>query len=125
MKQPLSIPLVVAALILVSSVPTAAAGETFLHDLRVQLEQFQFFAQRHRVARAHLQARGVWANKPVPMFPYPGSPDYSKRWGAPDDEAWERALQYYLEQHDHFSDIQDDRPLPLERLELEPLCRAS
>jgi len=75
--------------------------------------------------RAHLQARGVWANKPVPMFPYPGSPDYSKRWGAPDDEAWERALDYYLEQHDRFSDIQDDRPLPLERLELEPLCRAS
>jgi anaerobic magnesium-protoporphyrin IX monomethyl ester cyclase len=75
--------------------------------------------------RSHLQARGVWANKPVPMFPYPGSPDYSKRWGAADDTAWERALEYYFEQHDRFSDIQDDRPLPLDRLELEPLCRAS
>jgi anaerobic magnesium-protoporphyrin IX monomethyl ester cyclase len=59
------------------------------------------------------------------MFPYPGSPDYSKRWGAADDAAWERALEYYFEQHDRFSDIQDDRPLPLDRLELEPLCRAS
>jgi anaerobic magnesium-protoporphyrin IX monomethyl ester cyclase len=70
--------------------------------------------------REHLQARGVWANKPVPLFPYPGSPDYTKRWGAPDDSAWERALEYYLEHHGPLSDIQDDRPLPLDALELEP-----
>jgi hypothetical protein len=60
----------------------------------------------------------VWANKPVPLFPYPGSPDYTKRWGAPDDRAWERALDYYLEHHHEFSDIQNERPLPLEALEL-------
>jgi B12-binding domain/radical SAM domain protein of rhizo-twelve system len=71
--------------------------------------------------REHLQRYGVWANKPVPLFPYPGSPDYTKRWGAPDDRAWERAIQYYFEEHHSFSDIQDDRPRPLESLELEPI----
>jgi len=68
--------------------------------------------------RARLQAHGVWANKPVPMFPYPGSPGYSKLWGTPDDEAWERALEHYLTQFDEFSDIQDARPRPLSALEL-------
>jgi anaerobic magnesium-protoporphyrin IX monomethyl ester cyclase len=68
--------------------------------------------------REHLQCHGVWANKPVPLFPYPGSPDYTKRWGAPDADAWERALDYYLTHHVAFSDIQDDRPLPLADLEL-------
>src|SRR5438128_2281200 len=50
--------------------------------------------------REHLQRHGVWANKPVPLFPYPGSPDYAKRWGAPDDVAWERAMHDYLSNHD-------------------------
>src|SRR3954462_2046412 len=45
--------------------------------------------------RAYLQQHGVWANKPVPMFPYPGSPGYSRQWGALDDLAWERATDYY------------------------------
>jgi hypothetical protein len=67
--------------------------------------------------RDGLHAHGVWANKPVPLFPYPGSPDYTKRWGAPDDRAWERALEYYLTHHVEFSDIQDERPLPLSALE--------
>jgi anaerobic magnesium-protoporphyrin IX monomethyl ester cyclase len=67
--------------------------------------------------RERLLAGGVWANKPVPMFPYPGSPDYAKRWGAADDRAWERAIDFYLAEHRHFSDIQNDRPLPLEVLE--------
>jgi B12-binding domain/radical SAM domain protein of rhizo-twelve system len=70
--------------------------------------------------RDHLQRRGVWANKPVPLFPYPGSPDYAKRWGPADDDAWERAMSDYLSQHDHFSDIQNDHPLPLDRLERAP-----
>jgi B12-binding domain/radical SAM domain protein of rhizo-twelve system len=70
--------------------------------------------------REHLQRHGVWANKPVPLFPYPGSPDYAKRWGAPDDRAWERALHYYLDHHRQFSDIQDDHPRPIEDLELVP-----
>jgi B12-binding domain/radical SAM domain protein of rhizo-twelve system len=68
--------------------------------------------------REHLQAHGVWANKPVPMFPYPGSPDYTARWGAPDDRAWERAHEAYLGGFDRFSDIQDQRPEPLVQLEL-------
>jgi anaerobic magnesium-protoporphyrin IX monomethyl ester cyclase len=70
--------------------------------------------------RQHLQQSGVWANKPVPMFPYPGSPGYSKRWGVADDGAWERAMEYYLAQFDEFSDIQDARPQPLADLEAAP-----
>ena len=69
--------------------------------------------------RQHLQEFGVWANKPVPMFPYPGSPGYTQRWGAPDDRAWERAMETYLEGFSEFSDIQDARPRPLSELELE------
>jgi B12-binding domain/radical SAM domain protein of rhizo-twelve system len=68
--------------------------------------------------RAHLQRHGVWANKPVPLFPYPGTPDYRLRWGFPDDEAWERAHAAYLEQFEEFSDIQEQRPLPLREIEL-------
>ncbi len=67
--------------------------------------------------RAHLHAHGVWANKPVPLFPYPGSPDYTLRWGKPDDLAWERAHEFYLHQFDSFSDIQDQRPAGLVQLE--------
>jgi B12-binding domain/radical SAM domain protein of rhizo-twelve system len=70
--------------------------------------------------RSHLQERGVWASKPVPLFPYPGSPDYTKRWGPPDERAWERAMDDYLGRYDRFSDIQNDHPLPLEDLELAP-----
>ena len=68
--------------------------------------------------RQSLIAHGVWANKPVPLFPYPGSPGYSRRWGRPDDEAWERAVEHYLTAFDEFSDIQEARPRPLSELEL-------
>ena len=68
--------------------------------------------------RQRLLQAGVWANKPVPLFPYPGSPDYTKRWGLPDEQAWERALEHYLGLNDEFSDIQEARPLPLVQLEL-------
>jgi anaerobic magnesium-protoporphyrin IX monomethyl ester cyclase len=68
--------------------------------------------------RQHLIAHGVWANKPVPLFPYPGSPDYSRRWGHPDDRAWERAVDHYLANFDEFSDIQDARPVRLADLEV-------
>ncbi|MFP4104158.1 TIGR04295 family B12-binding domain-containing radical SAM protein [Coleofasciculus sp.] len=71
--------------------------------------------------RQHLQQAGVWANKPVPLFPYPGSPDYTKKWGIPDEQAWERANEYYLKVYAEFSDIQEQQPLPLSELELEPL----
>jgi anaerobic magnesium-protoporphyrin IX monomethyl ester cyclase len=67
--------------------------------------------------RARLQAHGVWANEPVPLFPYPGSPDYRKLWGLPDDRAWERAHAHYLAKFERFSDIQEQRPLPLCELE--------
>jgi B12-binding domain/radical SAM domain protein of rhizo-twelve system len=67
--------------------------------------------------RERLRAGGVWANEPVPMFPYPGSPEYTLRWGDPDDVAWERAHEHYLESFGAFSDIQDARPMRLPDLE--------
>jgi B12-binding domain/radical SAM domain protein of rhizo-twelve system len=67
--------------------------------------------------RDYLHEHGVWANQPVPMFPYPGSPGYAKLWGPADDRAWERAMEHYLRSYDAFSDIQESRPLPLEELE--------
>lgn len=67
--------------------------------------------------RERLIAEGVWANDPVPLYPYPSSPDYWRMWGPPDEFAWERAHDHYLAQFDHFSDIQDERPLPLQALE--------
>ena len=67
--------------------------------------------------RKRLQDSGVWSNEPVPLFPYPGSPDYTRRWGAPDDRAWERAHEHYLSQFRNFSDIQEQRPLSLRELE--------
>lgn len=71
--------------------------------------------------RETLRAAGVWANDPVPLYPYPSSPDYRRLFGAPDDAAWERAHDYYLAQFDRFSDIQEERPAPLR--ELEATCR--
>ena len=67
--------------------------------------------------RAVMHAAGVWANDPVPLYPYPSSPDYRKLWGAPDDRAWERAHEHYLGLFERFSDIQEARPLPLDKLE--------
>jgi hypothetical protein len=40
-------------------------------------------------------------------------------WGEPDDFAWERAHQHYLAMFDRFSDVQNDRPVPLDALELQ------
>lgn len=67
--------------------------------------------------RAHLAEHGVWANDPVPLFPYPGSPEYTLRFGACDDLAWERAHEHYLSEVEGFSDIQESAPLPLTELE--------
>ncbi|MBI3802770.1 MAG: TIGR04295 family B12-binding domain-containing radical SAM protein [Nitrospirae bacterium] len=67
--------------------------------------------------RERLRKEGVWANKPVPMFPYPGSPDYVRKWGLPDEAAWERAHEHYLREYETFSDIQEERPIPLPMLE--------
>ncbi len=70
--------------------------------------------------RARLRAAGVWANDPVPMYPYPSSPDYRRLWGAPDEHAWERAHAHYLGQFSRFSDVQGgiaEAPLGLAVLE--------
>jgi B12-binding domain/radical SAM domain protein of rhizo-twelve system len=67
--------------------------------------------------RDALRNEGVWANDPVPLFPYPGSPDYRRLWGLPDDQAWERAVGWYLERYGAFSDIQDQKPFPLHAIE--------
>jgi B12-binding domain/radical SAM domain protein of rhizo-twelve system len=72
--------------------------------------------------RERLLAHGVWANDPVPLYPYPSSPEYRRLFGAPDNAAWERAHEHYLAQFDRFSDIQEDRPLPLPQLEA--ACRS-
>ncbi len=91
---------------------------------RVPFVQANLLESRHddpreiQAWREHLHQFGVWANEPVPLFPYPGSPDYTQRWGAPDDRAWERAHEFYLGQYDAFSDVQEQRPLPLVEIEL-------
>ncbi len=67
--------------------------------------------------RRQMRDAGVWANDPVPLFPYPGSPDYRRLWGEPDDTAWERAHDYYLNQFRAFSDVQEQQPHRLHDLE--------
>jgi hypothetical protein len=54
------------------------------------------------------------------MFPFPGSPLYLETFGAvPDDTAWERAHNYYRSTFaaKGYSDIQEQKPVPLEELE--------
>jgi B12-binding domain/radical SAM domain protein of rhizo-twelve system len=75
-------------------------------------------AEEMEAWRQNLLEKGVWANKPVPLFPYPGSPEYTRRWGKPDDFAWERAHEYYLNGTDTYSDIQNQDPAELVQLEL-------
>jgi len=79
------------------------------HDDRGQVREFQ----------ENLRRDGVWVSEPVPMFAFPGTPDYLQRFGAPDDNAWERAHEHYLSafRDKGFSDIQDQRPVPIEDLE--------
>ena len=77
-----------------------------------------------RAFQHHLKANGVWVSEPVPMFPFPGSPEYVTTFGAqPDDRAWERAHEFYLNLFTDkgFSDIQDQQPVSLN--ELEAACR--
>jgi len=70
--------------------------------------------------QAQLKAKGVWVSEPVPMFPFPGSPEYLRTFGAePDEEAWERAHSFYLRRFagKGYSDIQDQHPQSLLELE--------
>ncbi|HZY63313.1 MAG TPA: TIGR04295 family B12-binding domain-containing radical SAM protein [Edaphobacter sp.] len=67
-----------------------------------------------------LKANGVWVSEPVPMFPFPGSPQYVQTFGEqPDEQAWERAHSYYLGLFAErgFSDIQEQHPQDLAELE--------
>lgn len=66
-----------------------------------------------------LKTAGVWVSEPVPMFPFPGTPDYQRIFGTPDDYAWERAHGYYTDMfHERgYSDIQESHPTSLEELE--------
>ena len=79
------------------------------HDERGQVREFQ----------EKLRNKGVWVSEPVPMFAFPGTPDYLERFGPPDNYAWERAHQHYLNafRDKGFSDIQDQQPAPIEDLE--------
>jgi anaerobic magnesium-protoporphyrin IX monomethyl ester cyclase len=80
------------------------------HDDKAEIRRFQ----------DRLKAHGVWVSEPVPMFPFPGSPLYTQTFGAaPDDDAWERAHHYYTLAFSAkgYSDIQEQRPIPIEELE--------
>jgi anaerobic magnesium-protoporphyrin IX monomethyl ester cyclase len=99
-----------------------------LADLLVHAKRSVPFVQANLIAsgddaeevhrwREELHRSGVWANDPVPLFPYPGSPDYHRLWGDPDDAAWERAVDYYLDRYAMLSEIQDTRPRRLAELE--------
>jgi len=91
-------------------IPFVQANLIAANDPEPEVERF----------RATMLAHGVWSNQPVPMFPYPGSPDYELRWGQADDRAWERAHEYYLREFSKFSEIQEQKPLPLSALETLP-----
>jgi anaerobic magnesium-protoporphyrin IX monomethyl ester cyclase len=115
-----------------SRLTTAQMAERLVHARRtvpfVQANLLESGADEPAAVEAwrrQLQLSGVWANKPVPMFPYPGSPGYIRQWGEPDDLAWERAMAYYLARHHEFSDIQEARPRPLHELERDPCPCAS
>ncbi|MFL6386272.1 MAG: TIGR04295 family B12-binding domain-containing radical SAM protein [Terriglobales bacterium] len=79
-------------------------------DDRVQIHRWQ----------EESKSKGVWVSEPVPMFPFPGSPLYTRTFGAmPDDMAWERAHRYYTSAFADkgYSDIQEQTPLAIEELE--------
>ncbi len=68
----------------------------------------------------NLKAHDVWVSEPVPMFPFPGSPEYVTTFGTqPDEQAWERAHEFYLELFTDkgYSDIQDQQPKTLSELD--------
>ena len=70
--------------------------------------------------QTRLKAAGVWVSEPVPMFPFPGSPQYVTTFGAqPDEQAWERAHSFYLQlfADKGYSDIQEQQPRSLQELE--------
>ena len=76
----------------------------------------------------NLKNHSVWVSDPVPMFPFPGSPEYVTTFGGqPDEAAWERAHEHYLQMFSSkgWSDIQEQVPATLAELEQESLCECS
>jgi anaerobic magnesium-protoporphyrin IX monomethyl ester cyclase len=91
----------------------------------VQANMIMVDADREDQVRSwcdEIRTHGVWTNEPVPLFPYPGSPDYRRIFGLPDDDAWERAHDHYLSRFRSFSDLQEARPASLADLELACSC---
>ncbi len=101
-------------------------------DLLIQARKFIPWVQANLIKTAtddpamvaawqqRLKAHGVWVSEPVPMFPFPGSPQYVETFGAqPDAAAWERAHSFYLRlfADKGYSDIQEQNPQSLEKLE--------
>ena len=88
---------------------------------------YRYFSSKdHLLAAAwadwqrRLKENGVWVSEPVPMFPFPGSPQYVETFGAqPDEDAWERAHSFYLDifAGKGYSDIQEQNPQSLRELE--------
>ncbi|MGH9467956.1 MAG: TIGR04295 family B12-binding domain-containing radical SAM protein [Terriglobales bacterium] len=73
--------------------------------------------------RSALVQAGIWVSQPVPVFAFPGTPLYQQLFGAPDDQAWERAHRHYLAANSargYYSDVQDQAPQPLDQLEALP-----
>ena len=72
-----------------------------------------------RAWQDNLKKHDIWVSEPVPMFPFPGTPMYTRMFGAPDDHAWERAHHYYTStfREKGYSDIQEAQPAPIEDLE--------
>ena len=70
-----------------------------------------------------LKSQGVWVSEPVPMFPFPGSPLFWQKFHeSPQDDAWEKAHEYYLSAFSQkgYSDIQEQQPAALAELEVQP-----
>ncbi|OGH98265.1 MAG: B12-binding domain/radical SAM domain-containing protein [Candidatus Margulisbacteria bacterium GWF2_38_17] len=59
--------------------------------------------------KKYLQHFGIWANKPGNEFPYPGTEDYEKLWGEPDDKAWEKAFEYFAKNSIGSNDLLEEQ----------------
>ena len=57
----------------------AKAAVPFVQANLIEMEQDDLAAVDQ--FRELLLQHGVWANKPVPLYPYPGSPDYTQAMG--------------------------------------------
>jgi len=62
-----------------------------------------------KALHTHLPPTRLRLGPAGPLFPYPGSPAYRKKWGAPDDKAWERAHAWYLKRYTDFSHFEEPR----------------